>query len=210
LKSTRLELAPGALGAAALGLAACDRGSQLAGDSFFPGGPLDELAHLSTTLLVIWALGRSGGTRFLVPALFASVLIDVDHVPGRLGFTWLTAGTPRPYTHSLLTIAALSVGALLWRRRRDVLLGVALGIAIHFWRDLAEPGSGVALLWPFSYHSFSLPHAGYGIAMVAIVAVDAYRCHVEGTAAGNRRWLGRWDGGTSRRRALRPDAEKMA
>ncbi len=183
LKVRNLEIAPRALGAAALGLAAFDCGSQLAGESFFPGGPLDELAHLLTTVLVVWALGRRARERFLVPALFASVLIDLDHLPGRLGINWLTAGLPRPYTHSLLTIAALLVGALLWRRRRDVLLGVALGLAIHFWRDLAEPGGGVALLWPVSHHALSLPHAGYAMAMLAIVAVDAYRCHVERTAA---------------------------
>jgi hypothetical protein len=193
LKSGNLEIAPGALGAAALGLAACDWGSQLAGDSFFPGGPLDELAHLLTTLLVIWALGRRARERFLVPALFASVLIDVDHVPGRVGLNWLTAGTPRPYPHCLLTIAALLVGTLVWRRRREVLLGVALGLAIHFWRDLAEPGSGVALLWPVSYHSFSLPHAGYLMAMLAIVAVVAYRCHVERAQALIGIWPGRAD-----------------
>lgn len=173
------RLTPAALGAAVLGLVAFDWGSQLAGGSFFPGGPLDELAHLLTTLLVVWALGRRARERFVVPALLASVLIDVDHVPDRLGIDVLTAGTPRPYTHSLLTIGALLVAALLWRRRRDVLLGIALGLAIHFWRDLAEPGTGVALLWPFSYHSFSLPHAGYLIAMLAVVAVDAYRCHLE-------------------------------
>ena len=118
-----------------------------------------------------------------MPALFASVLIDMDHVPGRLGVDVLTAGTPRPYTHSLLTIAVVLVGALLWRRRRDVLLGVALGLGIHFLRDLAEPGSGVALLWPFSDRSFNVPHASYVVAMLAVVAVDAYRCRVQRTAA---------------------------
>lgn len=43
---------------------------------------------------------------------------------------------------SLLLASFSGVG---WRRRRDVLLGVALGLAIHFWRDLAEPGSHVEL-----------------------------------------------------------------
>lgn len=82
----------------------------------------------------------------MVPALFASVLIDLDHVPARLGWRELTEDTPRPYTHSLPTVGVVLLGALLWRRRRDVLLGVAIGLAIHFWRDLSEPGSGVALL----------------------------------------------------------------
>jgi len=171
----KLRLSAGKLAAAAIVLAAADWGSQLAGDSLFPGAPFDETAHAATTLLVVWAVGRRASERFLVPALIASVAIDADHVPGRLGADWLTAGTPRPYTHSLLTIAVVVVAAMLYGRRRDPLLGVAIGLAIHFWRDLAEPGSGVALLWPFSYASMSLPHASYATAMVLVTCVCAYR-----------------------------------
>lgn len=122
--------------------------SQLAGSSFFPGGLLAESAHLLTTLLVVSALVRTASEHLIlmVPALIASVAIDIDHVPGYLGADWITAGTPRPYTHSLVTIVVVLVAAALWRRRRTALRGIALGLVIHFWRDLAEPGSGVALL----------------------------------------------------------------
>ena len=65
---------------------------------------------------------------------------------------------------------------MLWRRRRYLLLGVAIGLAIHFWRDMAEGGSGVSLLWPFSYHSFQYPHAVYVAAMAAFVLFDATVC----------------------------------
>ncbi len=171
-----LALSPATLALAAVLLAAADWSYRLAGDTIFPGGPLDELAHLLTTLLVFWALGPRACKRFLVPALVASVAIDLDHVPGELGANWLTAGTPRPYTHALLTIVVVVALALLWRRRRDLLLGVAIGLAVHFWRDLGEGGSGASLLWPISYHSFQYPHGAYVAVMVVVVLIDAARC----------------------------------
>ncbi len=169
-------LSPAALAVAAVLLAAADWGTRLAGDSVIPGGPLDELAHLLTALLVFWALSSRARERFLVPALIASVAIDVDHIPDRLGVDWLTVGTPRPYTHSLLMIVVVVAAAVMWRRRRDVLLGVAIGLGIHFFRDMGEGGSGVSLLWPFSYHSFQYPHGAYVAVMAAFVLVDVAIC----------------------------------
>jgi MYXO-CTERM domain-containing protein len=176
LRSLKLSLSPATLGVATLGLIAADWGSQLAGDSLFPGGPLDEIAHVFTTLLILWAFGQRICDRFLLPALIASVLIDADHIPARLGTDWLTAGTPRPYTHSLLTVAILLLLAALWRRRRDPLLGLAIGLAIHLWRDTAEPESGVSLLWPWSDRAFTSSHASYLVAMGVFVAIDLVRC----------------------------------
>jgi len=167
------------LGLAALGLAAADWGSRLAGDSVVPGGPLDETAHLLTTVLVIWALDPRPSKRFMVPALVASVAIDADHIPGELGAYWLTAGTPRPYAHSLPTVALVLAAALLWRRRRILLLGIVFGLALHLWRDMSEAGNGVALLWPFSYRAVRLSHAGYLAVMGVVVAVGAYRLRAE-------------------------------
>jgi len=157
---------------AALLLAAADWASHLAGSSFFPGGPLDETAHLLTTLFVLWALVPLASPGFRIAALVASVVIDVDHVPGRLGANWLTRGTPRPYTHSLLVILCVLLLALFWRRRRPILLGVALGLTVHFWRDLSEPG-GVPLLWPISDHAFSDSRLAYLVAagLLAILAL---------------------------------------
>ena len=97
-------------------------------------------------------------------------------MPQYLGHDFLTRGTPRPYTHSLLTIAVVLMLAVLWRRRRDLFLGIALGLVFHFWRDLSEYGSGVALLWPFSEHSFALSQASYLPLMGAFVLVSAVRC----------------------------------
>ena len=175
---TRLRLGAVPLGLAAAGLVAADWGSSLAGATLAPGGPLDETAHVLTALLVLWSLGQRRCERFLVPALIASVAIDLDHVPGELGANWLTAGTPRPYTHSVLTIAAVLAGAVVWRRRRDVLLGVTLGLALHLWRDTSESGNGVSLFWPFSYRSVRLSHTGYLAVIGLVVAVNAYRVRV--------------------------------
>ena len=135
---------------------------------------MDESAHLLTTLLVLWAFGPRLG-RFLAPALLASVAIDVDHVPGHLGADWLTAGTPRPYTHSVLTILIVLGLALVWRRRRDACLGVAIGLAVHFGRDMGEGGAGVSLLWPVSGHAFQYPHGYYLALIAACVALAAHR-----------------------------------
>lgn len=167
---------PVALALTAVLLAGADWGTRLAGDTVIPGGPLDEFAHLLTTLLFFWALGPRARERFLLPALIASVAIDLDHIPGRLGVGWLTVGTPRPYTHSLQTIAIVFASALVLRRRRDLLLGVGIGLAIHLLRDMGEGESGVSLVWPISDHSFQYPHGAYVAVMVVLVLIDAARC----------------------------------
>jgi membrane-bound metal-dependent hydrolase YbcI (DUF457 family) len=175
--------------AAAVALVLADWLYRLAGDSFFPGGPLDEIAHLLTTLIILGALGPRMCDRFLVPALLASVVIDLDHVPRELGHDFLTRGTQRPYTHSLLSIATVLAVAALWRSRRDVLLGIAIGLAIHFWRDMSEADAGVALLWPFSDHSFTLSHTGYLIVIGLFAVAAAVRCRRPGSVSRRSRAL---------------------
>src|SRR5271163_1259850 len=170
-------LTPWSLVAATLIFVAADRLYQGAGDSFIPGGPLDETAHFLTMLFILWVLGsRFWGPRVMIPALIATVAIDADHIPGYLGVNWLTAGTPRPYTHSLLTIILIATAALLWRRHRVVLLAVVLGVAVHLWRDMAESSSGVSLLWPVSRHPYTLSHSSYLAVMAVIIAAAAVRC----------------------------------
>ncbi len=179
---TKLRLTPRRLALAALVFGLADWGEARAGASFVPGGALDETAHLLTMLIVLWALPPRVRQRFGVPALAASVLIDLDHVPQYLGNRFLTEGTPRPYPHSLLTLAIVLLLALAWTRRRDLFLGIALGLVIHFWRDLSEAGSGVALLWPLTNRSFSLSQGSYLVVMAAVVAADAWRCGSRRTA----------------------------
>ncbi|MDE3130422.1 MAG: hypothetical protein KGL16_04665, partial [Acidobacteriota bacterium] len=49
----------------------------------------------------------------------------------------------------------------------------ALGVTLHFFRDLAEGnGSGVALLWPLSDHRYSYPHSTYLALMAGVVAAN--------------------------------------
>ena len=171
-----LRLSARTLAAAAVGLVAADWAFRRAGGSVIPGGLLDETAHVLTALIVLWALGPRVWERVAVPALVASVVIDLDHVPGELGHDFLTRGTSRPYTHSLLSIAVVLAMTGAWRSRRDAMLAIALGLAIHFWRDMSEADTGVALLWPFSKHSFTLSHSGYLVVMALFCAAAALRC----------------------------------
>lgn len=140
------------------------------GDSFFPAGPLDEIAHFFTALLLLQLLPARQRARLGGPALFASVAIDVDHVPQYLGHRFLTVGTARPYGHSLLTVVVLLALALALSRHRRMFAGLALGVLLHFIRDLGEGGgSAVSLLWPLSDHGFAYPHAAY-LSLIAAAA----------------------------------------
>ena len=126
---------------------------QHAGTAVIRQAPLDWIDHLLTTMFLVWAVRPWFRERWLVPALVASVVIDVDHIPGQLGWDILTAGSPRPYTHSLATVAVLLVASAPRWRGRQAAFGAAIGVCSHLWRDLAEPQtSGVSLLWPTTTH----------------------------------------------------------
>lgn len=161
----------------------------LAADWLYPqigdnllGGICDEIAHLLTGVLVVMILPpdrarssveptpcsnpRAGFSsqrtrRFAAGLLAGSVLIDLDHVPRLLGTEWLTNGTPRPYTHSLLMLVALALLAAARPHPRWLLVGAFVGLAVHFGRDLAESGAGISLLWPWTKASESVPHWTY-------------------------------------------------
>jgi inner membrane protein len=142
---------------------------------------VDEPAHLATcavALLALVAVGAPVSRRFALAALLASTAIDVDHLPGYLGSHLLMASSmPRPYSHSVLTVALL--GALgLWLRgeRREIALGLALGVAAHLCRDLAT-GPGIPLLWPLSAAPITAPYAAYAAVLLvagACVAISAW------------------------------------
>lgn len=134
-------------------------------------GLIDEPAHLATCALALLAIVALTGSlprrRFVVAALAASVLIDLDHVPGYVGSHALIGSLPRPYTHSLLFVALLLAVAALARRRdlRLVLLGVAFGVSAHLLRDLAT-GPGIAFLWPLSGSPIRVPYVVYAATLV--------------------------------------------
>src|SRR5581483_11830027 len=139
-------------------------------------GVLDEISHFATGLLVLGALRSPLRRPFSTGLLAASVLIDLDHVPLYLGASWLTAGAPRPYPHSLLTLVVVGViAAASSGRVRSFSIGALVGLIAHFARDTAEPSSGVALLWPVSYHTVSIPYFIYAAAMGALLAVGIWR-----------------------------------
>ena len=135
-------------------------------------------AHLATcvvALLAVTALaGRSLPPRFVTAALIASVAIDVDHIPGYLGSHVLAGTLPRPYPHSLLLVLLLAALGGVSRRRgvREVSLGLAFGVSVHLFRDLAT-GPGVPLLWPLSDGVASLPYAYFalGLGLATLLAL---------------------------------------
>ena len=147
-------VAPSASGTESLGLAA-----------------LDDPAHLATAALVLLCLPAS--TRgFAIAFLVASVAIDLDHLPKELGSDFLTAGTARPYTHSLVGAVLLALVAFVASRRRDVAAGAGLGILAHLVRDVAT-GPGVPLAWPLSDGSARVPYVSYLTLVIVLGACAA-------------------------------------
>jgi hypothetical protein len=163
---------------AAIVIAVADGAMDMVHPSLALAGALDEPAHAATTVLLLAALGWPLGRRFAIAAVIASVAIDLDHIPKYLGTDFLTAGTPRPYTHSWITLAFVAVPALvLSGRGRIVALGAELGLVAHLFRDMAEPGlnGGVALFWPFTDAALKVPYLVYALVMGAALVVTLAR-----------------------------------
>jgi hypothetical protein len=152
-------------------------------------GLLDEPAHLATTLVILGALIRVRGVlpdqRFGWAMLASSVLIDLDHLPDEFGSEILTNGTPRPYTHALWTVLALTLGWAIARvaatragRHRPatlelVLGGAACGIAAHFVRDIAS--APLPLWWPVTDRAVEVPYWWYVAALAVFIAIGPLR-----------------------------------
>jgi inner membrane protein len=130
-------------------------------------GFFDWVGHFATGVVLIAALRPS--TRMAAGIVLGSLLIDLDHLPAHLGSDILTAGTPRPYTHSLLSLAVVLAAARL--RRSELLLGAAIGLAGHLVRDLG--GGDVVLLWPLTDAEQSVPFAVYVVLLTLIAAQAA-------------------------------------
>ncbi len=134
----------------------------------------DETAHLLTAALLLSAIPTALPIRFVSGVFVGAVAIDLDHLPLIFGSDLLTEQTNRPFTHCLLTIAIVAGLALLLPARwRGVGLGVAAGVAAHFWRDLATSTAGVPLLWPWLTVGFRLPYPLYLGVLLGCVVVTA-------------------------------------
>ncbi len=99
------------------------------------------------------------------------MLIDVDHVPqDLLGTDVLTAGTRRPYTHSLTTALLLCAASAAARspRTRQAATGAALGVLLHLWRDLAT--GGASIVWPVSTRLVTAPYVVYIVSLATAAA----------------------------------------
>jgi inner membrane protein len=141
-------------------------------------GLLDEPAHLATGALVTAAGSAAHGglsRNTWIAALASSVLIDLDHLPRALGSDVLTAGTPRPYTHSAATVLCLAIACVATRRRTasPILAGCVIGVSAHLLRDAGT--APVALWWPASDAGVTIPYRVYFAVLVgaAIVARSA-------------------------------------
>lgn len=141
-------------------------------------GLVDEPAHLATCALALIAVAAIGGARppgrFVAAALLASVAIDVDHLPGYLGWHGLIGSLPRPYPHGLLFVAVLLGIAAVARRGdvRQISLGVAFGVSAHLLRDLAT-GPGVPLFWPASTAVVAIPYVFFALGLALVVLAIA-------------------------------------
>ncbi|MDQ3609487.1 MAG: metal-dependent hydrolase [Actinomycetota bacterium] len=113
-------------------------------------GAADWIGHLATTAILVAAIPPPL-PRTLIIGAFAALLIDLDHIPDLLADEGINAETPRPVTHSLLTVLAIGAIAAAVRARLprygDFALGVAIGVPMHLVRDVFV-GPGVALLAP--------------------------------------------------------------
>jgi membrane-bound metal-dependent hydrolase YbcI (DUF457 family) len=147
---------------------------------------LDEPCHLATAVVALGTItrwrGRPPSRPFIWAMLFASVAIDVDHLPAELMRANLLYGhLPRPYTHALWLLAVLVVIAVLayrWSRVpgraratmvASVFAGLAWGVAAHFLRDLAT--APISLLWPVTGTWLQVPYGWYLGALVALAVL---------------------------------------
>jgi len=129
-------------------------------------GPVDEMSHLATAalgLLVIDCFVDLPRPTW-VAALVASVAIDLDHIPSYL---WAGPEASRPVTHSLASVVVVVLAAWLIPRYRAVLVGVAIGLVLHFARDITEGVPGVRVLWPLSQDAWT----GTRIEFIAMVLI---------------------------------------
>jgi membrane-bound metal-dependent hydrolase YbcI (DUF457 family) len=138
---------------------------------FLLTGVFDWTGHLATGIVLIAVLRPPRGVAAAI--LVWSVVIDVDHLPSKAGVDLLTTSTERPVTHSLLLVLVLLAAAGL--ARSGVLLGSAIGLAGHLFRDMGTGDAGVPLLWPLSDGAAVVPFWLYVLVLALTAATAAAR-----------------------------------
>jgi inner membrane protein len=141
-------------------------------------GAVDEPAHLATACLVLVAAQRLEWLRAhpkeIGIVLASAVLIDLDHIPLYAGLPHVALGG-RPYSHSLLTVAALLlISAVMPSGRRRWVVAMAAGLGLHLVRDVAT-GPGVLLVWPISADEVLVPYPAYLTLCLALAVVGTVR-----------------------------------
>lgn len=145
-------------------------------------GIADESAHLLTALVLLAAFAPRAPRQLLAGVVVGAVAIDLDHVPLILGSEWLTRETNRPLTHGLLIVACMGAVSLIGPPRwRTIVLGIAIGLIAHFWRDMATSTAGVPLLWPLDHQGFTLPYPLYFGSLIASVVISVTRSVFRGS-----------------------------
>jgi hypothetical protein len=136
---------------------------------------LDLTAHATTVVLFLGAARMRFDRVCFWGGLLGAILIDVDHVPDQFfGWEGLTAGTYRPYPHSLLTVIAIvCLGFWLIGARRRFAFGVAFGLVAHLIRDMAT--GGVPLWWPLTPRTIAIPYGLYATLVVVALALLLWR-----------------------------------
>jgi inner membrane protein len=137
-------------------------------------GMLDEPAHLLTAALILSAMPRSSVRQWWWWALAGSVVIDIDHLPLYTFAPQFSVAGGRPPTHSIATVAALLVLGAMIPRLRAPLVGLAAGVCLHLFRDVAT-GPGAPLLWPLSDIAVQLPYPVYLALVTAAAAIASGR-----------------------------------
>lgn len=139
--------------------------------SLLATGIADETAHASTMVILLLGFSVLRSAPFIAGCLVGSVAIDIDHLPLILGSNLLTEETHRPLTHGLLTMGIVLVMSLAARGNWSPFgIGIVVGLAAHFVRDMATSTAGVPLLWPVSTTGFLLPYPIY-VALLAFALV---------------------------------------
>jgi inner membrane protein len=163
-----MRMAPAA---GVLGIVGLDAVAAFRPWSVLATGLLDEPAHLLTAWLVVRALPVRAAPPWLCRwALVGSVAIDLDHLPLYLGNPGFLVDDSRPPTHSLALVVLLLAVALLRPLRRPA-AGLAVGVLLHFVRDVAT-GPGVPLWWPMDDAVLRVPYPLY-LAVLGVAAVIA-------------------------------------